>query len=116
MATLPAALPSAPPMPPQEQAQMGGGPPGIGSVANAQAEAAANPNAQLMARANAIDAVLKQMAELNTGFAPFARQASSAIMNGLAAISSAPQVDEQGLPPEMPGNAPPGAGMNPTLA
>jgi hypothetical protein len=53
---------------------------------------------------------------LNPTFAPFARQASSAIMNGLAAVSGGPQVDESGLPPEMPGNAPPGAGMNPAMA
>jgi hypothetical protein len=69
----------------------------------------------IMERANAIEAVLKQMAELNPGFAPFARQAQSAITNGLAAVSGNPQVDEGGLPPEMPNNAPPGVGMNPAL-
>jgi len=68
-----------------------------------------------MARANAIDAVLKQMAELNPTFAPFAREAASAIMNGLSAVAAGPQVDGAGLPPEMPGQAPPGAGMNPAL-
>jgi hypothetical protein len=119
MGTLPQALPSAPPVPPEQQAQMGGGPPGGGvpglaSVANAQG-GNVNPNDQLMQRANAIDAVLKQMAELNPAFAPFARQAQSAITNGLSAVAGGAQVSEGGLPPEMPTNAPPGAGMNPAL-
>lgn len=107
MGSMPMGMPGPPP-PPEQMAQMGmpapPGAPGLAPVAKAQM-AATNPHGQLFAQADAVRSVLEQMSKTEPGFAPFARQAVSAITNGLSAVASAPP---PGLPEELPGVAPPG--------
>jgi hypothetical protein len=119
MASFPMALGQAPPQPPDVTGQMGAGPgPGpMGPIAarqQAASEGQANPHGALMSQASAVKAVLEQMAELEEGFAPFARQAIQVITNGVSAVSAAPP--PSALPPEM-SQAPPGIpGATPPLA
>jgi hypothetical protein len=112
MASLPMALGQAPPVPPEVSGQMGAGPGpmGMGSIASRQPGMAPgsespNPHGSLFAQANAVQAVLEQMAGAEPVFAPFARAAMSAISNGVSAVSAAPapQALPQGLAGEPPG-------------
>jgi hypothetical protein len=101
----------APPLPQQMQAQQGFGPIAARSMASEGGPAGpqggqANPQGAIFARADAIKAVLMEMASIEPLFAPFARQAESAVMAGLSAVSAAPP---QSLPEELPMAAPPGA-------
>jgi hypothetical protein len=121
MGSYPMGIGAAPPMAPDVSAQMGGGAPGLSAVADRQQAAAgpdagqqANPHGALFAQANAIKTVLEQMSGDEPVFAPFARQAMSAIANGVSAVSAAPT--SQSLPPDLAG-APPGIpGASPPLA
>lgn len=110
MGTAQMPLGQAPPQPPGVQGQMGAGP-GLGPVAGNIMDQTqnANPHGALLAQASAVQAVLEQMAGQEPGFAPFARQAISAITNGVSAVSSAPP---QNLPPELAA-APPGIPAGP---
>jgi hypothetical protein len=116
MASSPMALGQAPPPPPDVSGQMGAGP--MGQIAGqnmAPGSQNPNPHGQLLAQANAIQAVLEQMANQESGFAPFARQAMSAITNGVSAVSAAPSPS---LPPELSGTPPgipTGAAAGPAL-
>lgn len=115
MASIPMAVGAAPPVPPEVQAQMGGGP-GVGPIAQqgmAPNDGSPNPNGALFAQAKAVKDVLEQMAGLSDVFAPFARQAVSAIAQGVSAVSAAPA--SQALPPELAA-APPGMPSGPPLA
>ena len=92
-------MPFAPPQPEMQQAQQG-----LGPVANRNMPP---PNAHgvLLASADAIRSVLEKMSGEEPGFAPFARQALSAIASGVSAVMSAPASE---LPQEMPQSPPPG--------
>jgi hypothetical protein len=110
---------AAPPLPPDVTGQMGAAG-GLGSVADRQQAAGPdqgqgqpNPHGALFAQANAVKTVLEQMAGDEPIFAAFARQAISAITNGVSAVSSAPM--SQNMPPEL-AEAPPGIpGFSPAL-
>jgi hypothetical protein len=112
---IPAAMTQMPGPPPDIASQMGA--PGLQAAADRQQgpPSSPNPHAAIMAQADAVKAVLEQMAQLENVFAPFARQAINAITQGVSAVSSAPPM---GLPQEMPaGPTPPGGpGQFPSLA
>ena len=115
---LPPGMTAMPAPPPDIQAQMGQ--PGLGAVAGRSMQqqgpqGSPNPHAALLAQADAVKAVLEQMAQLENVFAPFARQAISAISQGVSAVSTAPPM---GLPQELPNGptAPGGPGQFPALA
>lgn len=113
MGSSPMAIGQAPPQPPDITGQMGGGgqgPGAMGQIASQQqGSPTANPHGAIFASANAVQAVLEQMAGDEPVFAPFARQAISAITNGVTAVGSAPAA---ALPPELAG-APPGIPSGP---
>lgn len=112
---LPTEMMPMPPPPPDMTAQMGIGPGLQAAAGRVQQPASPNPHAAILAQADAVKAVLEQMAKLESVFAPFARQAIAAITSGVSAVSSAPPM---GLPQDMPAGPthPGGPGQMPPLA
>ena len=117
-----------PPLPaPPVQAQMGTPPPppppggGMGALASHPAQPGAaggtNPHGAILSQGEAVKTVLAQMARTEPVFAPFADQASQAITNGIAAVTSSPNATPEGGAPGLPSGPPPppgsGAGMPP---
>src|SRR6202521_4760784 len=98
MATSPMNLDSPPPPAPNVTGQMGGGP--EAGVSHMLADKSrerqvppdmdainkANPQGAVLARVNALQKVLKELAGLSEQMAPFARRADEILQAGLAAV------------------------------